>query len=79
MWYARSGMGDGNRARWWLGMQIGLMNPTSSLTNGSTGRDLASGSVEAGLNEILALGLCDERLQFGSCKCVYEAGFGYNK
>ena len=35
----------------------------------------AMGSIEACLDEVLALRLCDERLQFGGCKSVDEACF----
>lgn len=34
------------------------------------------GSIETGLDEVLALWLCDERLELGGGEGVYEAGLG---
>lgn len=45
-------------------------------TDGHGVRKGAVGGVEACLDEILALWLGDERLQFGGGECVDQAGFG---
>ena len=43
-------------------------------TERGTGWDSSSGRVEACLNEVLALGLCDERLELGSGEGIDKTG-----
>jgi hypothetical protein len=48
---------------------------TQRCTYGHGGGELTVGRVQAGLNEVLPLGLRDERLEFGSGKGVHKTCF----
>jgi hypothetical protein len=53
--------------------------PTDRRTDGHTGREGAVGGIEAGLDEILALGLGDEGLELGGGEGVYETRLWYDE
>lgn len=75
----RCRMGDRDRTGLSRGMDVGLMDTVTRLSDGCTSGNLAGGSVQAGLDEILALGLGDEGLELGSRKRIHETGLGHDE